>query len=108
MRLVKQQLANLTKSQTSAEAAPEDKQGKKLKSSTKIQKRKKGNVSKKKKVKKTAVSEVELTDEQVIKRNLAYYKRTATSNKSSALMVQVQFFVHSVYKESQGNAVHMP
>ena len=104
---MKQQLANLTKSQTSAEAAPEDKQGKKLKSSTKIQKRKKGNVSKKKKVKKTAVSEVELT-EQVIKRNLAYYERTATSNKSSALMVQVQFFVHSVYKESQGNAVHMP
>ena len=92
LRLVKQQLAALTKSQTSPEAAPEDKKGKKLKASAKIKKTNKGNKKKAKGLKqkdhKAAVTEVQLSDEQVVKRNIAYFKRTAASSTSSALMAQ--------------------
>ena len=108
LQFVKQQLSNLARFQASPEAAPNDKKGKKLKASAGVEKRKKDNKKRKessqKKDKKTAVPEVELTDEQVIKRNIAYFKRTAASTKSSTLMVQVKIsllFRHVFVRQEQ-------
>ena len=83
MRLVKQQLAALSRPAAPAPDKPSDKKG--LKAKEKVLKKRAKKKDKKKQETK------ELTEAEVVQRNLAYFTRTAQPGKATELMLQVRF-----------------
>ncbi len=86
LRLVKQQLAALSKDQGAPENPKEQPQADKKKSETRKLKNK---IKKKLHKREKAKAQKALSEEDIRKRNLEYYIKTAGTSKSSEAMVQV-------------------
>ena len=87
LRLVKQQLAALSKDQGTPEHSKNQPQGDKTKSKvTKLKNKLKKKLHKKEK----AAAEKALSEEDIRKRNLDYYKKTAGISKNAEAMIQVR------------------
>lgn len=84
MRLVKKQLAALSKSTAAVPEGSTDKNA--LKARDKVQKKR---TKKKEKAQQKKVEAKELSEEEVRQRNIAYYARTVSGGKASELMIQV-------------------
>jgi uncharacterized membrane protein YdbT with pleckstrin-like domain len=84
MRLVKKQLAALSKSTASVPEGSSEKKA--LKAKDKVQKKR---TKKKAKAQQKEAEEKGLSEEEVRQRNIAYYARTASGGKASELMIQV-------------------